>query len=95
MIKHTVFFSLKHAEGSEAEQAFFRSGAELAAIPGVRDFRRVKQVSRKNDFAYGFLMGFDDEGAYRAYSEHPAHVAFVRDHWIPEVARFLEIDYLE
>jgi hypothetical protein len=25
---------------------------------------------------------------------HPAHLAFVRDRWMPEVERYMEIDYV-
>ena len=38
-------------------------------------------------------MEFADQAAYDGYNDHPQHVAFVRDRWIPEVRDFLEIDY--
>jgi hypothetical protein len=38
-------------------------------------------------------MEFADEAAYRAYNDHPDHVAFVEGRWLPEVSDFLEIDY--
>jgi len=34
-----------------------------------------------------------DQAAYSGYDDHPDHVAFVRDRWVPEVEAFLEIDY--
>jgi len=34
-----------------------------------------------------------DAAAYAAYNEHPDHVRFVQERWIPEVGDFLEIDY--
>jgi hypothetical protein len=39
-------------------------------------------------------MEVADQAHYAAYNEHPDHVAFVRDRWVPEVAGFLEIDYI-
>ena len=39
-------------------------------------------------------MEFADQAAYSGYNDHPDHVAFVRDRWVPEVAAFLEIDYV-
>ena len=33
-----------------------------------------------------------DQAAYTRYNDHPDHVAFVRDRWVPEVEKFLEID---
>ena len=50
-------------------------------------------MSGKNDYDFGFSMEFADQAAYDAYNEHPTHVAFVSDIWIPEVEDFLEIDY--
>jgi len=93
MIRHTVAFRLRHAKGSPAEKAFLEDALVLATIPGVEAFERLHQVSPKNDFAFGFSMEFADQAAYAAYNDHPAHVAFVRDRWIPEVEQFLEIDY--
>jgi len=93
MIRHTVVFRLKHPAGSEAEAAFLADARVLAAIPGVEAFEPLRQVSAKNDYAFGFSMEFADEAAYRSYDQHPDHVAFVRERWIPEVEAFLEIDY--
>jgi hypothetical protein len=39
-------------------------------------------------------MEFVDQAAYNTYNDHPWHVAFVNDKWIPEVSRFMEIDYV-
>jgi LAS superfamily LD-carboxypeptidase LdcB len=94
MIRHTVVFALKHATGSAAEKDFLESADVLADIPGVQAFEKLKQVSGKNDYAFGFSMEFADQAAYQTYNDHPWHVAFVQDRWIPEVARFMEIDYV-
>lgn len=94
MIRHTVVFSLRHAAGSDAEAAFLQDAKVLAAIPGVEKFEQLRQVSTKNDYAFGFSMEFANQAAYSGYNDHPDHVAFVRDRWVPEVARFLEIDYV-
>jgi hypothetical protein len=94
MIRHTVIFALKHARGSPEETAFLRDALLLERIPGVEKFERLRQVSPKADFAFGFSMEFADQAAYDGYNGHPDHVAFVRDRWVPEVARFQEIDYV-
>ncbi len=93
MIRHTVVFSLKHANGSEAEASFLKDADVLATIPGVQKFEKLRQTSPKNDFHFGFSMEFVDQAAYQTYNDHPKHVAFVRDRWIAEVAKFMEIDY--
>jgi hypothetical protein len=94
MIRHTVVFTLKHPAGSAEEGAFLRDAKILATIPGVKKFEQLRQVSAKNDYAFGFSMEFADQSAYSGYDQHPDHVAFVRDRWVPEVATFLEIDYV-
>lgn len=94
MIQHTVVFNLVHSQGSREENAFLEDALILASIPGVQTFERLKQVSGKNDFSYGFSMLFEHQSAYDAYNVHPVHVSFVRDRWEKEVERFLEIDYV-
>lgn len=95
MIRHTVVFTLKHAEGSLQEKAFLRDAkAALESIPGVEKFEQLRQVSPKNDYRFGFSMEFADQAAYDGYNKHPKHVAFVRDRWEREVSGFLEIDYV-
>jgi hypothetical protein len=94
MIRHTVVFNLKHAVGSLAEQDFLSAADVLADIPGVEKFEKLKQVSAKNNYAFGFSMEFADQQAYTRYNEHPWHMAFVQKRWIPEVEAFMEIDYV-
>jgi Stress responsive A/B Barrel Domain len=92
-IRHTVAFALHHAPGSPEEAAFLVAAERLSAIPGVEAFEVLRQVGEKNAFTYGISMEFADARAYTAYDEHPDHVRFVRERWMPEVADFLEIDY--
>ena len=94
MIRHSVIFTLKHAAGSPEEAAFLRDAKILATIPGVTNFEQLRQVSPKNDYAFSFSMEFADRAAYSGYDNHPDHVAFVRDRWVPEVEKFLEIVYV-
>lgn len=93
MIRHTVAFRLRHTKGSPAEADFLCAGEVLAGIPGVQQFEKLRQVSPKNDFDFGFSMAFADEADYQRYNDHPEHVRFVRERWVPEVEAFLEIDY--
>lgn len=94
MIRHTVTFRLKHALGSDAERDFLKSACALSRIPGVQRFECLRQTSAKNSFTFGLSMEFADAAAYAAYSDHPEHIAFVQSRWIPEVAEFLELDYV-
>ncbi len=94
MIRHTVVFTLKHPKGSAAEAAFLKAADILDTIPGVQKFEKLRQTSPKNDYAFGFSMEFADQAAYDHYSNHPDHTAFVQNRWIPEVTKFMEIDYV-
>jgi hypothetical protein len=94
MIRHTVVFTLKHAQGSAEEKRFLEDALILTSIPTVRNFEQLKQVSRKNPYKFGFSMEFEDQAAYDIYDSHPVHVAFVRDRWKTEVTDFLEVDYM-
>lgn len=94
MIRHTVVFNLKHARGSLMEKAFLRDALVLKEIPDVKKFEQLRQVSKKNDYEFGFSMEFADQAAYDGYNAHPKHVKFVRDRWEREVEKFLEIDYV-
>ena len=38
-------------------------------------------------------MEFENQEQYDSYSNHPAHVDFIQNFWIPNVEDFLEIDY--
>jgi len=92
-IRHTVAFTLAHAEGSPDERAFLAAASRLAEIPGVEAFELLAEVSPKNAFRFGISMEFADQDAYESYNAHPDHVRFVEERWLPEVADFLEIDY--
>ena len=95
MIQHTVSFRLKHPKGSEAEAAFMAALQGLRVLPGVLEFRVLKQVSPKNDFDYGLSMYFSSQETYDGYDAHPTHQRFVNEIWLQEVEDFLEIDYVE
>ncbi|WP_430869170.1 Dabb family protein [Demequina aurantiaca] len=95
-IQHTVIFRLNHSLDSPQAAAFFADArALLSSIPGVQQFTIQRQVSEKSDLTHQLSMVFADESAYLAYNEHPTHVAFVANRWLPEVAEFQEYDFTE
>ncbi|MDR1456033.1 MAG: Dabb family protein [Tannerella sp.] len=94
-IMHTVIFDLKHpADSAEAGKFLDDARRILTGVPGVRNFRAYRQCSPKNDFRYGFLMEFDSQTAFDAYTAHAEHVRFVRERWDMEVVRFQESDFV-
>jgi hypothetical protein len=38
-------------------------------------------------------MEFANRSAYGRYNEHPDHIRFVQQRWLPEVSESLELDY--
>ena len=92
-IEHTVTFRLIHAPGSPKEAGFLNVAAELAAIPGVQQFQIRRQTSSKNPHTFGISMQFATHSEFLAYCEHPAHMDFVQQRWLSEVAEFLEADF--
>jgi hypothetical protein len=92
-IRHTVAFTLIHPEGSAGERDFLEAAGRLAAIPGVEAFELLAEVSPKNGYTFGISMEFAHRPAYERYNEHPDHVRFVQERWLPEVSDFLELDY--
>ena len=93
MIRHSVILKLKNTISVEEKQAFFEAVDTLADIPNVQKFEVLNQVSVKNKFEYGISMEFDNQEQYDSYSNHPAHLDFIQNFWIPNVKDFLEIDY--
>ena len=92
MIRHAALFRLSHPAGSAAEADFLRALAALESISGVEAFQIARETSPKNPYTFAVSMNFADQAAYRHYNDHPQHVAFVQDRWLPEVAEFMEHD---
>jgi hypothetical protein len=92
MIRHAALFRLVHAKDSEQEGRFLATLASLGSIPQVCDFDIAREVSPRNPYDFAVSMMFADETAYDAYNQHPLHVAFVAERWVPEVAEFMEHD---
>lgn len=83
-INHVVFFDLQHP--SDADE-LIQECYGLFSIPGVTSGYAGKHydIGRPGvlqDYDVGFFVAFDSEADYRAYVEHPAHVALV-EKWQP------------
>jgi len=90
-IQHTVAFRLHE---NVDPRDFLNEARRLAQLPTVQDFEVLTQVGKKAPFDYALSMWFSSEEDYTNYNEHPDHVDFVKNVWIPNVAEFLELDYL-
>jgi hypothetical protein len=92
VIQHTVAFRLR--DSVDAEE-FWRRVEELRELPGVRQFSVLRQVGQKNDFDHALSMYFESQADYEGYNGHPVHIAFVVEAWVPNVADFIELDYVD
>jgi len=91
-IQHTV--TLRLHEGVD-QQWFLGKARALAVLPGVHEFEILRQIgSKAAQFELALSMYFDTDEDYQSYNNHPIHVDFVENVWIPNVAEFLELDYL-
>ena len=93
LIRHTVAFKLSYPSGSNEEVEFLKQAQELSSISVVNNFECLRQIGRKNDFNFGLSMEFESVDDYEEYNNHPDHVRFVKDVWIPSVEEFMEVDY--
>lgn len=93
MIFHSVFLQFKSNVSLEQQDHFFSEAKKLAQIPGVQSFQCLQEISPKNPFEFGLIMQFETDEIYQAYTNHPDHIHFVENIWIPSVANFQEIDY--
>ena len=91
MIQHTVSFRLSDSADSKA---FWAGVTTLEAIEGVQDFQTLRQVGSKSSFTHALSMYFDSQDVYDGYNSHPDHVRFVEELWLPNVAEFVELDYV-
>lgn len=92
-ILHMVTFSLQAGKDSEEAEAFLSESRKiLTEIPGVENFKVLRQVSSKNEHDYGFSMSFSDRTSYEAYNNHPVHMKYVAEIWESKVSSFQEID---
>ena len=57
----------------------------------MTDFEVLRQVGHKSEFSHGLSMYFDDDADNDTYLDHPDHLAFVNDVWLPNVADFLDL----
>ena len=87
MLRHLVLFDLAEEATDEAVDA---AVAALRALADEIDEVHELHVGRDAGLAAGnaplaLLVVVDDAAAWRAYQEHPAHVAAVNEHVRPVI----------
>ena len=94
MIRHVVLLTWK--DGTAPDQVSAIETA-LARMPEVMPFIRRYEMGRdlgisgSHDFA--IVADFDNEADYRAYAEHPDHVAVLTDLLGPVVETKARVQY--
>ena len=84
-INHVVFFKLKNP--ADADALISDCDQRLAPIPGVTScfvgtHHDIGRGAIDSDYDVAFYVGFASEADYRAYLDHPEHIALVQ-HWRP------------
>ncbi|MDD7986539.1 Dabb family protein [Lentisphaera marina] len=92
MITHGVVFTLK-TDSPLSREEFFAKALKLKKIETVSKFKIVRETSPKNKFEFGLFMKFKSPKEYEYYNNHPDHLDFVQNIWIPNVEDFMEIDF--
>jgi len=97
-ISHLVFIKLQNP--ADAEELIRDCDTLLAPIPGLetyacgRHFETGRGASVDSDYDVGLYLGFDSEGDYTRYVEHPNHVAGVNK-WRPRWQWIRVVDFLD
>ncbi|MCG2459738.1 Dabb family protein [Flavobacteriaceae bacterium F89] len=84
---------MKVPKDSREEMRFLDAAKGLGSIPGVNNFKCLRQISNKNAFDYGIFMEFNSLKDYEAYNNHSEHLSFVQTFWVNCVDDFLELDF--
>ena len=94
MIQHIVLLKLKPDVTGEQVQAAFEAAEELPdEIPGLVRFSYGRDRSNpSHGFDVASVVQLADEGALRAYLEHPSRLAYITEHVDPLTEERIELD---
>jgi heme-degrading monooxygenase HmoA len=95
MFNHVGHLTLSPDAGDEQIEAILTG---LLGLPGRIDGLVSAEVVRDSGLAEGnatlrFHLRFESEAAWRAYGQHPAHVAVVQQHILPVLAGKAFVQY--
>ena len=89
MIRHVALFEFKEGLAEERVAELMNTfHTFLKTIPGLRSVswgRNNSPEGLDRGFLHGFVMDIDDAGARDAYLNHPDHVAFATEEFLPEL----------
>ena len=89
MIRHVALFQFKDGLGDERIAELMNTfHTFVATIPGLRSVswgRNNSPEGLDKGFMHGFVMDVDDARARDGYLNHPDHVAFATEVFLPEL----------
>lgn len=88
MITHVVLFRWQPGTPPERVAALSAAlDAMVPEVPTIRSYRHGADLGlAEGNWDYAVLATFDDVEGFRAYRDHPAHVAVVETHVRPILA---------
>lgn len=95
MTTHVVLFRWQPGTPPEAVAAL---GAALDAmvplVPTIRSYRHGPDLGvGDGNWDYALVATFEDTDGFRAYRDHPAHVAVVEEHVRPILAEVARVQF--
>jgi hypothetical protein len=90
MIKHVALFQFRKGLGEERIAELMNTFHEFVrTMPGLRSVswgRNNSPEGLDKGFMHGFVMEIDDAEAREDYLNHPDHVTFAEEVFVPELA---------
>ncbi|WP_195210327.1 Dabb family protein [Actinomarinicola tropica] len=87
MIRHCVLLRIAEGTDPEVVERIVEALRTLPArIPSIRTYEVGVDLGwRDGNAEIGIVAGFDDQEGWRAYVDHPDHVAVIEQHIAPVV----------
>lgn len=95
MIRHVALFRLKEDAPSGTQQAL-EDGLFLLAqtIEAISAYSYGADLGlREGNFDFGVVADFEDEAAFVAYAEHPAHLTLIKELVAPVIAERASLQF--
>lgn len=93
-VEHLIVYNLAAAAEPRAEELMAHGRECLATIPGVRSVATGQAIQENAKYRYCWLVRFSGPSVIPGYRDHPTHVAYADQHFRPNAADRISIDFL-
>lgn len=95
MIRHVALFRLKEDAPAGTQQAVEDGLFVLAqTIESISAYHYGADLGiREGNFDFGVVADFEDESAFLAYADHPAHLAFIKERVAPVITERASVQF--